>query len=452
MNAWQILDIEPTQDEAIIRRAYSRLLKKHRPDSDPEGYQRLREAFEQAKSSAASEQIEEAEPEAHAEFTSVISAQQMDAWLASADEPQADGQLSDFAFTLTPLYTDDDLNELAALLVDDEMKGITSLRTLFQCVSSAGNLLQQQQFHNELAAALAEQADLTDGLLQRVSDQLGWGLDDYDVHLISQPMQRALEWQVRNTEREQAWKKLNNETVNGSFLQRKAVTLLLSDGAEMPFWARLLPNLVATMSQRVNALYATFPELIERLNPAMLAFIGSQRICLNWRGIFLAVFWVTMLSFLLPGAVVMSGAGWIGVTLVLFYLYFSDMIMVGLQQRKRWFSAFLILEFWFSLLLFCILFLAISFVIFAHTPPQGLSRLSGIFMFGILIAVSTAVWPKNVPGLRRPGIAISHLLSAPWRLMETLEFSVMSYPLLAVFSGFCYMLLHALVTIPDHYF
>ena len=59
MNSWQILGIEPTGDEALIRRAYARQLKTCRPDSDPDGYQRLREAFEWAKSSASALQPDE---------------------------------------------------------------------------------------------------------------------------------------------------------------------------------------------------------------------------------------------------------------------------------------------------------------------------------------------------------------------------------------------------------
>ncbi|MCR9003706.1 J domain-containing protein [Rahnella perminowiae] len=46
---WSVLGIEPTQDLGVIKRAYARKLKNTRPDSDPQGYQRLREAFEAAK-------------------------------------------------------------------------------------------------------------------------------------------------------------------------------------------------------------------------------------------------------------------------------------------------------------------------------------------------------------------------------------------------------------------
>lgn len=48
MSCWTILGIEPTYDEREIRRAYAKKLKVTRPDDDPEAYQRLREAFDDA--------------------------------------------------------------------------------------------------------------------------------------------------------------------------------------------------------------------------------------------------------------------------------------------------------------------------------------------------------------------------------------------------------------------
>ncbi|MCM5558061.1 hypothetical protein [Pleomorphomonas sp. JP5] len=45
---WSILGIEPTDDERAILRAYAKSLKACRPDDDPEGFQRLVEAREEA--------------------------------------------------------------------------------------------------------------------------------------------------------------------------------------------------------------------------------------------------------------------------------------------------------------------------------------------------------------------------------------------------------------------
>lgn len=48
MSIWEILGIERTRDITQIKRAYARQLKIHHPEDDPQGYQRLREAYDEA--------------------------------------------------------------------------------------------------------------------------------------------------------------------------------------------------------------------------------------------------------------------------------------------------------------------------------------------------------------------------------------------------------------------
>jgi hypothetical protein len=55
MNVWQELGIAPTAEVREIRRAYAQRLRRTHPEDDPEGFQRLRAAYESALAAAASE-------------------------------------------------------------------------------------------------------------------------------------------------------------------------------------------------------------------------------------------------------------------------------------------------------------------------------------------------------------------------------------------------------------
>ena len=61
MNCWNILGLAPDADSRTIKRHYAALLKKTRPDDDPQGFQRLREAYEAALAWRENEQEPEAE-------------------------------------------------------------------------------------------------------------------------------------------------------------------------------------------------------------------------------------------------------------------------------------------------------------------------------------------------------------------------------------------------------
>ena len=48
MNFWDILEINPTDNASIVKKAYAKKLKLYHPEDDPEGYQKLREAYDSA--------------------------------------------------------------------------------------------------------------------------------------------------------------------------------------------------------------------------------------------------------------------------------------------------------------------------------------------------------------------------------------------------------------------
>lgn len=46
LDNWDIVGIPPTDDSKALRKAYAQALRKHPPETDPEGFMRLREAYE----------------------------------------------------------------------------------------------------------------------------------------------------------------------------------------------------------------------------------------------------------------------------------------------------------------------------------------------------------------------------------------------------------------------
>lgn len=66
MNAWEILGLAPTADISAIKRAYAGKTKLYHPEDDPQGFQRLREAYEFAlKQAKYMQNMELADHEAH---------------------------------------------------------------------------------------------------------------------------------------------------------------------------------------------------------------------------------------------------------------------------------------------------------------------------------------------------------------------------------------------------
>ena len=96
---WEVLELSPEDDLRSIKRRYAQLLKQYRPDEDPQGFQRLREAYEAAlldqeqarqpsaaENSSPDEAAEVAEPEPRPAPRLVgQAADALDQWLSEAE-------------------------------------------------------------------------------------------------------------------------------------------------------------------------------------------------------------------------------------------------------------------------------------------------------------------------------------------------------------------------------
>ncbi|KEQ22806.1 J domain-containing protein [Paenibacillus tyrfis] len=67
MNIWELLGISPTLEVSAIKRAYATKLKLYHPEDDPDGFQRLREAYEQALNEA--KYLKETQQPVRSDFT-----------------------------------------------------------------------------------------------------------------------------------------------------------------------------------------------------------------------------------------------------------------------------------------------------------------------------------------------------------------------------------------------
>lgn len=444
MSIWQILDIEPTDDQAAIRRAYARRLKQFRPDADPEGYQRLREAFEQAKSGVSHD------------FTSFISLDDRLAWPQAPEQTEAaDGALvQPAAFSDgVPVYHPERIAQLAAQLVETEMVGFAELDALWQSVCREGNLLQQQLFHRQLAAALAQQPELNDAILHRISLHLGWQLEEYGAnHVIPDDIQQALDQRIRQTEVDRGWKLLQLDAGQGKVVDRLALKLLTGSRSEVSFWIRLVPGLIEKIVVRVNDVQRDYPELRERLNPAFLHFVRTQRMGLNPAGLFLMVFW----GFLLSVAVPMSDAAPLPATLVCvlvaFYLFIHGALLLGLSRWKTLQACYLLLEFVLSIAAALALFGGLSFILVVEAPdssqPTFLLSLGGGLL---LLALLWHSWPGHQPWLMRPGMMMARVAATPWTLIKTLAFSYPAIICSVIYFVLCFASIFQLLRLPLHW-
>lgn len=99
--ALEVLGLEPGADAKAIKRAYHKRIKKTKPDRDPEGFRRLREAYERLKSGAP------AQPEASPEWSSRRPATQRTLNALAVHRALDEGRFADaHAIVMDPRWAD----------------------------------------------------------------------------------------------------------------------------------------------------------------------------------------------------------------------------------------------------------------------------------------------------------------------------------------------------------
>lgn len=450
MNIWQILGIDPTDDVAQIRRAYAQKLKLHRPDSDPQGYQQLREAFEQAKALAESGLLaSEKWRSDEAEISTQAVALDKTEVIFPRTEPElsvepATGNISDAG----PVWSAQEITTLVSELMESEVRGAGMLETLWRRVARNGSLAQQQLFHQELARTLAEQPGLTEGLLESVSARLGWGLDEYEpARVLGPQIVAALEAQLRETEIARGWKQLQVESESGGFLQRISSRLLQSERRSAPFWMRLVPGLVQETTQQVNRLSHYYPELLDRLNPALVNFVLQPRLALSWAGVFLSLFWGAIFLLILPAPGVQPRGVVVMAAVVFFWLFGRDALLLGLSRWSWWLSHYLSLEFICSILAALMgltLIFCVAWGIISAENANGRLLLAGSVLV-ITLLIYWLCWPKDEMVVRMPGATLGRIFASPWWLLQRLGLSLPGLVIMPLYFLLCFNVTLALV-------
>lgn len=279
---WDVLGIEPTTDESEIRRAYARVLKLRRPDKDPQGFQELREAFDSAKRFADSAitlpEEERVSPEKSEPTPMVDYVRQLMQEKAALPGAPWDRQ-----------SLEQRAQDLAMLLNKDELKGLGELhRYLDQDIPDA--LEARQVFSLMLAEALSEQRWLNRSLLNEVSAVMGWQIESYRTCQLPDWMLDALEEQIANTEQENYWQYLARQYADSRLGQLKW-RLLAEKGTPLPWWGRLIPDLMQQLFKQVSEVRQQYPALENRLNPLLLEALHKPGMALSWGSIIAVLFW-----------------------------------------------------------------------------------------------------------------------------------------------------------------
>lgn len=176
IDPWAVLGIEPTHDATLIRRAYAARLKVTHPEDDPEGFQRLRFAYEWAR--AYSQHVSEsAAPEAEAPVAGAAASVATPVAAAPATSIVSVSDAETIPADPLSRAVDDSLSALAfELRGRKELDPDASVRCLERLLNPAHleRLDLLLRIEPQLAALLDSSAPRSNHLLGRAADRLDW--------------------------------------------------------------------------------------------------------------------------------------------------------------------------------------------------------------------------------------------------------------------------------------
>jgi hypothetical protein len=272
MDIWQELGIEPSGDRAAIRRAYAERLRRVHPEDDPEGFQRLRAAYEAALGSLEGAWIKleiKSNPEPNATGkageAAAAAAALAPEWATVETLPEKDWAALDARVLqiLTPLGQGDTATAAAALA--------TTLQEPLMV-----NIELRRLFERRLLAALPGQLPLPDDFAEAAVRAFRWDEDLRHLPPEYQFMARELLNAAEGARRLEELRQEGRGWLVEYAVDKRPLAAALLTGPHRPWLFRLAAlndDLLRSVSGLLTELRAFYPDAMAReLDPRTTAY------------------------------------------------------------------------------------------------------------------------------------------------------------------------------------
>nr|WP_305009356.1 hypothetical protein [Providencia sp. MGF014] len=189
---------------------------------------------------------------------------------------------------------------------------------------------------------------------------------------------------------------------------------------------RLVPGVLDLLMKQYQQLIQNYPELADRVNPAVAAFFSQPRVCFSLSHLFLLMFWGSIFCIAAPSPDIDNRVIIAVAMIFIFYLYLSDALLFFFLNKNKDTSGaiFLLVDFLFSIMVLTGIYVFIMSVIadVVNITIKGGDNQVGTIMFSgmFLLMIIWQIVPKTkgIPKLRLPGITVSRILGFPWIFLK----------------------------------